>query len=102
MTNPKPKTFAGPVMPLMLFILALLVIFTLTGLAWNYSATPMQAQDPTPTPTLAVTPPAGNWLTRILPPPADPASQTDGIIIAGGAIVLIILGGTYGATRRKH
>jgi hypothetical protein len=102
MTNPKHKTPAGPVMPLVLFILAVLTIVTLTGLAWNNSALPLQVQNPSLTPTLSATPSAQHWLTSILRPPADPASQTNGIIIAGGAIVLIILGGTYGATRRKH
>jgi hypothetical protein len=81
-------------------ILAILMVVTLTGLTRN-TPTSLFA-DEQPTLTATATPASLPWTVRIFPVPANPIDQTNGIIIAGGVIVLIILGGTIGATRHKH
>ena len=74
---------------------ALLVVLVLTCVACN--------AQPGQTPTLIPTPPP----VQIGQPTAIPtevtnnSDQTSGIILAGAFLVLIILGGTLGATRRK-
>lgn len=81
-------------------LLAILMVVTLTGLTRN-TPTSLFA-DEQPTLTATTTPASPPWTAKIFPEPANPIDQTNGIIIAGGVIVLIILGGTIGATRHKH
>ena len=80
-------------------LLLLLSGLLLTGLTWthplfqvstpNSSTTPTEEQD---TPILTITP------TPVVP--AD-TNETTGVILAGAILVLIVLGGTLGTTRRK-
>jgi hypothetical protein len=103
LNSPERKAAALLVKTIAVCLFAALMMMTLSGLAWQdhqlASGEPTLTQTPVPTPT--ATPAAETWLTRFLKGPADPASQTNGIIIAGGLIAFIIIGGTLRATRRK-
>jgi hypothetical protein len=93
-----PTTFR---LTLAIILLAILMVVMLTGLTRNSPTTLAAEEQPT---LIATTTPVRKlpWTAQIFPEPADPINQTNGIIIAGGVIVLIILGGTIGATRHKH
>ena len=85
---------------LLISLAALLLFVTLTGMSRNRSN--LAALNPTPTITAVASPSPG------LTPTGTPAStdsdgtnETTGIILAGAILVLIVLGGTIGATRRK-
>jgi hypothetical protein len=98
--KPSAKQLAASLrMTLAIVLLGVLMLVTLTGMNHGGSSV---AQDEQPTLTLTATPANLPWTARIFPEPTNPIDQTNGIIIAGGVIVLIILGGTIGATRHKH
>jgi hypothetical protein len=80
---------------LLLILAAIVAALVLTGIAWNQQAGQ--------TPVQTVTPLAGQLTATPTPLPAETggADETTGIILAGAFLVLIVLGGTLGATRRK-
>jgi hypothetical protein len=95
--NPPPlrkKTRTGS-FRLLIILATIAAVLVLTGLAWNFQAGQ--------TPVQTVTPVAGQLTATPTPFPAgtDGADETTGIILAGAFLVLIVLGGTLGATRRK-
>jgi hypothetical protein len=80
---------------LLIILAAIVAALVLTGIAWNQSAG--QTLAPTTTPVsgqLTSTPTS-------LPAGTNGVDETTGIILAGAFLVLIVLGGTLGATRRK-
>ncbi len=92
---------AGKLM-LLVGLLVIVMVVSLTGLTWRNPSYVLNDQQPTTMVTITATPGNLPWTARLFPEPADPRSLTDGIIIAGGVIVLIILGGTISATRQKR
>jgi len=91
---PLKKTRRGS-LRLLLIMAALIAGLVLTGLAWHQPAAQSPVQTVTSLPgqlTATSTP---------LPAGAGGADETTGIILAGAFLVLIVLVGTLGATRRK-
>ncbi len=77
-----------------MLLAAILAVLILTGLDWNQQAGQLPEQTGTTISELTATPTA-------VPGGAGGSDQTTGIILAGAFLVLIVLGGTFGATRRK-
>jgi hypothetical protein len=92
---PLKKKTRVSVTRLLLILAAIISVLVLTGLAWNQQATETPAQ------TATLQPEQLTATSTSLPAGADGADQTTGIILAGAFLVLIVLGGTLGATRRK-
>ncbi len=80
---------------LLLILAAIAAALLLTGMAWNRPAGQTAVQ--------AVTHLAGQLTSTPTPSPAatNVVDETTGIILAGAILVLVVLGGTLGAARRK-
>jgi hypothetical protein len=80
---------------LLIILAAIAVGLALTGLTWHQTAGQTPAQTATPLAEQLTATPTPS------PAAASQADETNGIILAGAFLVLIVLGGTLGATRRK-
>jgi hypothetical protein len=95
--GPHPKISKKKFRPLnaWLIVAAILVVLVLTGLAWNKQIS--QTAMSSPIPTLD----DQDLLTATPTVVVNNSDETSGLILAGAFLVLIILGGTLAATRRK-
>lgn len=77
-----------------LLLIAALIVFFAAAASGPLGMVPaVQAQVPTPEPQVLT--------ATTIPAPVSNQSQTDGMIIGGVLLVLIIVGGTLGVIRRK-
>ena len=70
-------------------------MLVLTGLACTQQSEPTPTLIPTSLPVMITGYPVPT------PVPTNTSDETTGIILAGAVLVLIVLGGALGATRRK-
>ena len=80
---------------LLIILAALLAVLLLPGIAWNRQVEQAPALTATPLPSQLISTPTS------LPAVTTGPDETTGIILAGAILVLIVLVGTWGATRRK-